>query len=80
MFKKRFYTLWKGNANGEGEAILLEDEPFFKTRRNAFKRASELANKLAAGWDQVILVRRITLGSLNCEEWVFEKAEGAALA
>lgn len=71
MIGKRFYTIWKGTESGDGEAILLEDEPFFYTKRRAFKRATELAKQLAPNWDNAILVRYVTIGSDMCKEWVF---------
>ena len=66
-----FYTIWKGKE-GEEEAILLDEEPMFRTKHRAFKRARELAKKLTAGWDYVILVRRIQTDTDICTEWVFE--------
>ena len=65
------YTLWKGTASGKGEAILLIDEPLYKTKIFAFKRAKKLSLNLAKGWDNAILVRLVTLGSDLCREWVF---------
>lgn len=67
----RRYTLWTGYVDEGKEAILLEDEPLFLTKRNAFKRAKELAKDLAIGWDKAILVRLVVLGSALCKEWVF---------
>ena len=66
-----FYTIWKGKENSDEDAILLDDEPVFKTRHNAFKRAHQLAKKLVYGWDYVILVRKIRTDSDICTEWVF---------
>ena len=67
-----FYTLWKGKENDADNALLLDSEPIFKTRANAFKRAHALAKKLVYGWDYVILVRKIRTDSDICTEWVFE--------
>lgn len=69
------YTLWKGKKNEEDDALLLESEPFFKIKRNAFKRAHKLVNQLPIGWDYVILVRKIKLGEDTCLEWVFERED-----
>lgn len=68
---KKFYTLWKAKENEE-EALLLQDEKFYRTRHFAFNRAHQLAKQLVAGWDFVILVRRITIGSDMCTEWEFQ--------
>ena len=46
MFGKRFYTLWKGQADGSDDPVLLDKEPFFKTKHRAFKRARVLADGL----------------------------------
>ena len=69
---KTIYTLWKSDINNTEEALLLDSEPIFRTKHRAFKRAHSLASKLAKGWDQVILVRKITFGSDLCTEWEFE--------
>lgn len=68
---KHFYTLWKGH-NGSDEATLLEDEAVFRTRKNSFKRARQLANRLVAGSGFYILVRKVCLYDDMCTEWKFE--------
>ena len=68
---KYYYTLWKGH-DGTDEAVLLEDEAVFRTRRNCFKRARQLTNKLVAGSGFFILVRKVSLHSFDCIEWKFE--------
>ena len=70
--KKTFYTLWKGNDDGSKNAILLDDEKVYYTKKKVFKRAQQLADGLAKGWNYVILVRKITVGSLLCDEWEFK--------
>lgn len=68
---KHYYTLWKGSVY-EDEATLLNDENVYKTRRNAFRRAKELANTLFIGSGFFILVRRVALHDPMCTEWKFE--------
>ena len=68
---KYYYTLWKGH-NGSDEAVLLEDEAVYRTKKNSFKRALQLANKLVAGSGFFILVRKVCLKDNVCTEWKFE--------
>ena len=68
---KYYYIIWKGH-NGEDKAILLEDEPVFITRRNAFRRAKHLADQLPPGCEFYLLVRRVSLYDDTCLEWKFE--------
>ena len=67
----KFYTLWKKELNST-DAILLDSEPAFKTKHNAFKRARKLADRLIYGRGDKILVRHIELGNDMCKEWEFE--------
>lgn len=69
--RKTFYTLWKAREHETDEALLLDSEPLFHTKKRAFRKAEKLAKDLAKGWDYVILVRKITIGSDMCTEWVF---------
>ena len=68
---KKFYTIWKGNENGEDEPILLKGEKFYFFKWSAFRRAKQLAKELPLNWDLAILVRRVTVGSDECVEYVF---------
>ena len=69
--KRYSYTIWKGKEeNGDG-TLLLKDAGFFYTKHRAFKKAQKLAKQLAVGWDYIILVRRISLDSDMCLEWLF---------
>lgn len=68
---KYFYTLWKAKEGTDDEDLLLDNEPLFHTKHRAFKRAHALAKDLAKGWNYVILVRRVSLDSDMCLEWVF---------
>lgn len=68
---RQFYTFWKSKEDDTDNALLLEEEPIFYTKHNAFKRAHHLASKLVDGWGYVILLRKIKIGSDICTEWVF---------
>ena len=70
--RKTFYTLWKSKEDETDDALLLDSENIFYTKHRAFRRAHALAKKLIVGWDYVILVRKITIGSKYCQEWVFQ--------
>ena len=71
MMKRHLYTLWKSHDKTE-DAILLEDEPVYRIKRNSFKRAILLASKLPIGLGFSILVRKVSLNSDMCTEWKFE--------
>ena len=66
-----FYTIWKAKKDSSDDAILLESEPIFHTKRRAFKRAEKLAKELIVGWNFVILVRKIRTDTDMCLEWEF---------
>ncbi len=69
---RTFYTLWKTRDHNDEEAILLEEEPIFRTKHRAFKRAKKLAKALVNGWGFTILVRKIRTDTDWCLQWEFE--------
>ena len=68
---KSVYTLWKGKEDECDDALFLTTEKIYSFKRSAFKRAKELVQNLPTGWDLVIIVRKITVGSDICEQYIF---------
>lgn len=68
--RKSFYTVWK-EFNGKAE--LVESITCFN-KRDAFKEAKKLRELYDL--DSIrILVRKIYVGSLYCDEWEIEKSD-----
>lgn len=70
---RSFYTIWKCKDGDYDDALLLQEEPLFRTKHRALKRARTLADNLVDGWGFTILVRKITIGKTECLEWEFGK-------
>jgi len=67
-----FYTIWKKHGD---DITLIDEEPTLFTKGAAFKRAREMRKDLIYGTSDAIVVRKITEGSLDCIQWVFEPRE-----
>lgn len=70
----KIYTLWIKTIDSD-DAFLLDTESIYKTKKNAFKRAKTLADRLVYGRDEAILVRKVNIVNdmcdENCIEWTF---------
>ena len=67
------YTIWK--KNGSEEPFLLKGERFYHFKFFAFRRAKKLARKLTKGWENAILVRKITRGKSTITQWTITLAD-----
>ena len=70
LIMKHFYTLWISNKNNE-RPVLMETEDTFFIKQLAFNRAKALINEIGPDGDTHIYVRKITIGSRVCTQWMF---------
>lgn len=69
---RTFYTLWKCKDGDYDEALFLQEQPIFRTKHRALKRAHKLAKGLVDGWGFTILLRKIRTDTDICEQWEFK--------